>query len=98
MTTTKLQRSKPISSFLLQKSPVFRKEFFGRLKTSKDIVEIKDTTIEAVTTLINYICTPSSSEEFSLKDIHCPQTLCQVLNLRERYQMPVFRTEVFSVL
>ena len=79
-------------------SPVFRKEFFGPLKTCGDIVDIKETTIEAFTTLINYIYMPSSSEEFSLKDISCPQTLCQVLNLAERYQMPVFRTEVFSVL
>ena len=33
-------------------SPVFRKKFFG---PSKDNVEIKETTIEAFTTLINYI-------------------------------------------
>ena len=57
-------------------SPVFRKQFFGPLKTTEDTVDIKDTTIEAFTTMISYIYEPSDSKTFSLSDITCPQALC----------------------
>ena len=65
-------------------SPVFRKLFFGPLKTTEDTVDIKDTTIEAFTTMISYIYEPSDSKTFSLSDITCPQALCELLNLSER--------------
>ena len=60
-------------------SPVFRREFFGPLATSQDIIDIKETTIEAFSTMIKYIYHPGV-----MKDISCPQLLCQMLNLGER--------------
>jgi hypothetical protein len=73
----------PAHKFLLAGvSPVFRREFFGPLKTTKDIIDIKETTIEAFTAMINYICMPDG-----LRNISCPQTLCQILNLAERYDI-----------
>ena len=67
-------------------SPVFRKQFFGPLKTIEDTVDIKDTTVEAFTTMISYIYQPSNSDS-SLSDITCPQAFCELLNLAERYEM-----------
>ena len=60
-------------------SPVFRREFFGPLATSQDIIDIKETTIEAFSTMIKYIYHLGV-----MKDISCPQLLCQLLNLAER--------------
>ena len=61
-------------------SPVFRREFYGPLATSsQDIIDIKETTIEAFSTMIKYIYHPGV-----MKDIGCPQLLCQMLNLAER--------------
>ena len=60
-------------------SPVFRQEFFGPLATSQDTIDIKETTIEAFSTMIKYIYHPGV-----MKDIGCPQLLCQMLNLAER--------------
>ena len=57
----------PAHKFLLAGvSPVFRKQFFGLLKTTDDTVEIKDTTVEAFTTMSSYIYQPSDSDSFSL--------------------------------
>ena len=79
-------------------SPVFRKQFFGPLKTTEDTVDIKDTTIEAFTTMISYIYEPSDSKTFSLSDITCPQALCELLNLSERYEMLTMGALVRSTL
>ena len=79
-------------------SPVFRKQFFGPLKTTEDTVDIKDTTIEAFTTMISYIYEPSDSKTFSLSDITCPQALCELLNLLERYGMMTMGSLVRSTL
>ena len=79
-------------------SPVFRKQFFGPLKTTEDTVDIKDTTIEAFTTMISYIYEPSDSKTFSLSDITCPQALCELLNLSERYEMLTMGALVCSTL
>ena len=74
-------------------SPVFRKEFFGSLRSSKDEVDIKETTIEAFTSMIHYVYRPDA-----LKDITCPQLLCQVLNLAERYQINALKEYVAQTL
>ena len=60
-------------------SPVFRREFHGPLATSKDVIDIKETTIDAFRMMVNYIYHPGV-----VKDINCPQLLCQMLNLAER--------------
>ena len=60
-------------------SPVFRREFFGPLATSQVVIDIKETTIEAFSMMVKYIYHPGV-----MKDITCPQLLCQMLNLAER--------------
>ena len=47
-------------------SPVFRKQFFGPMKTTWEKVEAKETTTDAFTTMINYIYKPNVSKRFSL--------------------------------
>ena len=79
-------------------SPVFRKEFFGPMKIIEDFVEIKETTVVAFKTMLNYIYFSSKSKKFSLKDITCPQALFDVLNLGERYQIPALVEEITLIL
>jgi hypothetical protein len=79
-------------------SPVFRKLFFGPMKNTETTLDMKDTTVEAFTTMINYIYMPSKSDQFSLSDITCPETLFEVLNLAERYEIPTLKIEVTSVI
>jgi len=79
-------------------SPVFRKQFFGPLQSKEDTVDIKETTIEAFTTMISFIYEPSDSNTFSLSDITCPQSLCELLNLAERYEMLTMGALVRSIL
>ena len=74
-------------------SAVFRKEFFGPLKTTRDVIDIKETTIEAFTIMMDFIYKPDG-----LKNINCPQTLCQILNLSERYQVTGLKESVTKVL
>ena len=63
-------------------SPVFRRELFGPLATSsQEIIDIKETTIEAFSAMIKYIYHPGVIEAIG---ISCPQLLCQMLNLAER--------------
>ena len=93
--TSKVQAHKLL---LAGVSPVFRKQFFGPLKTTEDTVDIKETTIEAFTTMISFIYQPSNSDTFSLSDITCPQSLCDVLNLAERYEMLTMGALIRSIL
>ena len=74
-------------------SPVFRKEFFGPLKTTRDVIDIKETTIEAFTIMMDFIYKPDG-----LKNIRCAQTLCQILNLSERYQVTGIKESVTQAL
>ena len=95
---TKVSKVQAHKFLLAGVSPVFRKQFFGPLKTTDDTVEIKDTTVEAFTTMISYIYQPSDSDSFSLSDISCPQALCELLNLAERYEMLTMGALVRSIL
>ena len=79
-------------------SQVFRKQFFGPLKETSDLVVIKDTTVEAFTTMINYIYMAPGERKFSLAHITCPQTLCEILNVSERFQLPGLSAIVKDVL
>ena len=59
-------------------------------------MDVKETTIEAFTTMVSFIYQPSDS--FSLRNITCPQSLCELLNLAERYEMLTMAALVRSVL
>ena len=49
-------------------SPVFRKQFFGPMKNTENVVDIKETTIEAFTTMIKYIYMPPVPDSKSVLD------------------------------
>ena len=79
----------PAHMFLLAgASPVFRRQFFGAAKENRAEVVIKDTTIEAFTTMIKFLYVDPHPKQFSLEDIDCPQRLCEMVNISERYQIP----------
>jgi len=70
-------------------SSVFRAMFFGPMKESKDIILIKETTIEAFEKLIDY---------FYQVDIDCGEVgiigLFDIVNLAERYNVPELKEEL----
>ena len=75
-------------------SHVFRKLFFGPMKNTEDVVEIKETTLEAFKTMINYIYTVP---KFSLKDTTCPEALLMSLtSLKDTRYQPLSRTSHLS--
>ena len=69
-------------------SPVFRGMFFGPLKETLEVVEVKETTAEAFETMINFIYDPLHGETaFNLSQISCPQKLFELLALATKYQI-----------
>lgn len=84
--------------FLAGVSPVFCKLFFGPMKNTEDVVEIKETNMVAFQNMMNYIYTPPKSKKFSLKAITCPRALCDVLNLAVRYQIDALVNEITLAL
>ena len=70
-------------------SPVFRKMFFGLMKETSEVIDVKETTVEAFEAMIAYIYKPLNGEEdtFNISQIKCPQRLFQLLALAERYQI-----------
>ena len=52
-------------------SPVFRGMFFGPMKEEKEVIEIKETTHEAFTTMFSYVYKPPGM--FKVGEIFCPQ-------------------------
>ena len=66
-------------------SPVFRKQFFGSMKEEQEVIEIQDTTLEAFTVMINFIYRAPTVSFTILQN--CPQKLCEILNISERYQV-----------
>ena len=69
-------------------SPVFRGMFFGPIKETSEVVEVKETTAEAFETMINFIYDPLHGETaFNLSQISCPQKLFELLALATKYQI-----------
>ena len=69
-------------------SPVFRGMFFGLIKETSEVVEVKETTAEAFETMINFIYDPLHGETaFNLSQISCPQKLFELLALATKYQI-----------
>ena len=68
-------------------STVFRRMFFGSIgEPAGEVVEVKETTPEAFSTMINFIYMPPE-ELFNLQDVRCPQKLFEVMALAERYEI-----------
>ena len=78
-------------------SPVFRRQFFGALKEEAEEVVIKDTTIKAFNTMIKFIYM-EPGVEFSLKDVVNPESLCELVNLSEKYQIQKLNAKARSAL
>ena len=77
--------------FLADISPVFKEMLFGPMKETGEVIEVKETTHEAFTTMISYIYKPPG-EEFALDEIRCPQKLYEVLALADKYEIFSLKT------
>ena len=80
-------------------SPVFRKQFFGPMKETADVVEMKETTPDAFDTMLSYIYKlPGEDTLDMVNEIGCPQKLFELLVLADRYQIPNLVAVTSSVL
>ena len=68
-------------------SPVFKANFFGPMKMTGKVMEVRETTTEALNTLVNFIYWPPGKPAFSLKHITCFEELCNIVEISERYQI-----------
>ena len=79
-------------------SPVFRRMFFGPVKETGEVVEVKETTPEAFRTMINFIYMPPAGESFNLDNVTCPQKIFEVLALADRYEILDLKTMASDAL
>ena len=68
-------------------SPVFRANFFGPMKMVGEVLVVKETTMEALATLVNFIYWPPGKTDFDLGHITCFEQLCNIIEISERYQV-----------
>ena len=78
-------------------SPVFLKQFFGPMKETREVVEVKDTTLEAFGTMIDYVYQQPGEDTFHLNE-DCPQKLFELHELAERYEILNLKTMTSSAL
>ena len=78
-------------------SPVFRGMFLGLMKETEKTIEVKDTTPEAFSTMIDYIYKPPG-DEFALNDVRCPQKLFELLTIADRYEILTLKTLTMDAL
>ena len=99
--TSKLHSTQRVVSahkFLLAAtSSVFGRQFYGPLRENSNEIVVKETTFEAFSTMINYIYIPPG-ESFSLDHLKDPQSLCEIYNIGERYQLEELKLIAFKVL
>ena len=82
--------------FLAGVSPVFRGMFFGPMKDTAEVVEVKETTHEAFDTMMKYIyCNPPGGDPFNIR---CPQKLFELLALANKYQVLDLATSTSDAL
>ena len=67
-------------------SLVFKGMFYGPMKETGEVV-VKETTLDAFKTMINYIYHPIGGEAFNLNHTKCPQELFELLTLVTKYQI-----------
>ena len=71
--------------FLAAASEVFKRELFGPMKETGEVIEVKEPTPEAFKTMIEYLYSPQGGDAFNLDHISCAQKLFELLNLATRY-------------
>ena len=79
-------------------SPVFRRMFFGPMKETEEVMEVKETSPEAFRTMIDYIYEPGIYPEEILFDIKCPKTLFELFALSDRYDILNLKTDILDSL
>ena len=84
--------------FLAGVSPVFKGMFFGPLKETGDVVEVKEISPEAFDNMIKYIYNPMGGGRFNLDHIGCPQKLFELLTVATKYQILNLATLTSDVL
>ena len=78
-------------------SQVFRRMFFGPMRETGGVVEVKETTPEAFSTMIDYIYKPHG-QQFSLQNIGCPQKLFELLAIADKYEILNLKTLTVDAL
>ena len=76
-------------------SPVFRKQFFGKLAEEKNVIDIKETTYYAFKYLMGYIYNGLSDvneDEIGLEEIF------EIVNLAEKYDIKTLRDDIPRLL
>ena len=68
-------------------SPVFHANFFGVMKMTGKVMVVKETTLEAFSTLLDFIYWPLGKADFTLDHITCFEKLCDIVEISERYQI-----------
>ena len=81
--------------FLTGVSPVFMSMLCGPLKEEGEVIEVRGTTAEAFTTMINYIY-KAPGPFFNQNRIHCPQKLFELLEIAERFEILSMKRELIS--
>ena len=79
-------------------SPVFMDMFYGPLKETQEIVDVKDISPEAFENMILFIYNPREGTMFNLEEINCPQKLFEILAVADKYQINRLPTLVMSAL
>ena len=73
--------------FLAGVSPVFMGMFYGPLKETREIVDVKEISPEAFDNMIKFIYNPKEGTMFNLEEINCPQKLFETLTVANKYQI-----------
>ena len=76
-------------------SPVFKRMFFGPMKETKEVMEVEDTSAQAVSAMINYIYDKNYISEEVLADT---STLFELYALGDMYDILNLRTEIMDSL
>ena len=84
--------------FLAGVSPVFMGMFFGPLKETREIVDVKEISPEAFDNMIKFIYNSREGNMFNLEEINCPQKLFEILAVADKYQINSLATLVMSAL
>ena len=84
--------------FLAGVSPVFMGMFYGPLKETREIVDVKEISPEAFDNMIKFIYNPREGNLFNLEEINCPQKLFEILAVADKYQINRLPTLVMSAL
>ena len=72
--------------FLANISPVFKEMLFGPMKETGEVIEVKETFPEVFSSMLMFIYKPPG-DDFTLKDIRCPQQLFELMTVADKYEI-----------